>query len=197
MENNEWIWHFREERERNGISRKAVAAVAGISREYLCRLETGRLPVTDKTRKRLAAALKTLYPDPLNLMIDYVRVRFPTMDARHIIEDVLRLKMNYMAQEDHGLYSYSSMYVLGDIAVMTSPMEEKGVLLELKGKGCRQFEAYLDGQKRSWIELFRMFLDEKAVFKRIDLAINDRAGILDIPYLTCISAFTKRHMNSL
>ena len=32
MENNEWIWHFREERERNGISRKAVAAVAGISR---------------------------------------------------------------------------------------------------------------------------------------------------------------------
>ena len=196
MENNEWIWHFREERERNGISRKAVAAVAGISREYLCRLETGKLPVTDKTRKRLAAALKTLYPDPLNLMIDYVRVRFPTMDARHIIEDVLRLKMNYMAQEDHGLYSYSSMYVLGDIAVMTSPMEEKGVLLELKGKGCRQFEAYLDGQKRSWIELFRMFLDEKAVFKRIDLAINDRAGILDIPYLCdkcdrgeCISVF--------
>ena len=32
MENNEWIWYFREERERNGISRKAVAAVAGISR---------------------------------------------------------------------------------------------------------------------------------------------------------------------
>ena len=70
------------------------------------------------------------------------------------------------------------------------------MLLELKGKGCRQFEAYLDGQKRSWIELFRMFLDEKAVFKRIDLAINDRAGILDIPYLCdkcdrgeCISVF--------
>ena len=69
MENNEWIWHFREERERNGISRKSVAAVAGISREYLCRLETGKLPVTDKARKQLTAALKTLYPDPLNLMM--------------------------------------------------------------------------------------------------------------------------------
>ena len=167
MENNEWIWYFREERERNGISRKAVAAVAGISREYLCRLETGKLPVTDKTRKRLAAALKTLYPDPLNLMIDYVRIRFPTMDARHIIEDVLRLKMKYMAQEDHGLYSYSSMYVLGDVVVMTSPKEENGVLLELKGKGCRQFEAYLDGQQRSWYEFFRQCLDEDAVFKRM------------------------------
>ena len=196
MENNEWIWYFREERERNGISRKAVAAVAGISREYLCRLETGKLPVTDKTRKRLAAALKTLYPDPLNLMIDYVRIRFPTMDARHIIEDVLRLKMKYMAQEDHGLYSYSSMYVLGDVVVMTSPKEENGVLLELKGKGCRQFEAYLDGQQRSWYEFFLQCLDEDAVFKRIDLAVNDRAGILDIPYLCdkcdrgeCISVF--------
>lgn len=93
IENNEWIWHFREERERNGISRKAVAAVAGISREYLCRLETGKLPVTDKTRKRLTAALKTLYPDPLNLMIDYVRVRFPTMDARHIIPLISRSRM--------------------------------------------------------------------------------------------------------
>lgn len=149
MENNEWIWYFREERERNGISRKAVAAVAGISREYLCRLETGKLPVTDKTRKRLAAALKTLYPDPLNLMIDYVRIRFPTMDARHIIEDVLRLKMKYMAQEDHGLYSYSSMYVLGDVVVMTSPKEENGVLLELKGKAAASLKPIWMGSKEA------------------------------------------------
>ena len=181
MENNEWIWYFREERERNGISRKAVAAVAGISREYLCRLETGKLPVTDKTRKRLAAALKTLYPDPLNLMIDYVRIRFPTMDARHIIEDVLRLKMKYMAQEDHGLYLLFQYVCAGDVVVMTSPKEENGVLLELKGKGCRQFEAYLDGQQRSWYEFFRQCLDEDAVFKRIDLAVNDRAGFWIFP----------------
>lgn len=64
MENNEWIWYFREERERNGISRKAVAAVAGILREYLCRLETGKLPVTDKTRKRLAAGAQNPVPRP-------------------------------------------------------------------------------------------------------------------------------------
>ena len=51
MENNEWIWHFREERERNGISRKAVAAVAGISREYLCRLETGDGQDKEKARR--------------------------------------------------------------------------------------------------------------------------------------------------
>ncbi len=64
MENNEWIWHFREERERNGISRKAVAAVAGISREYLCRLETGKLPVTDKTRKKARRGAQDPVPRP-------------------------------------------------------------------------------------------------------------------------------------
>ena len=196
MELDEWILQIRREREQNGISRKTVAAAAGVSREYLCRVETGKMPLTDQMQKRLAAALKALYPEPLNLMIDYVRIRFSTMDVRHIIEDVLRLKMKYMVQEDHGFYSYSSMYVLGDITVMTSPDEEKGVLLELKGKGCRQFEAYLNGQKRSWYEFFRQCLAEDAVFKRIDLAINDWAGILDIPFLCdkcdrgeCVSVF--------
>lgn len=196
MELDGWILQFRREREQNGLSRKAVAAVAGVSREYLCRVETGKMPLTDQMQKRLAAALKALYPEPLNLMIDYVRIRFSTMDVRHIIEDVLRLKMKYFVQEDHGFYSYSSMYVLGDVTVMTSPAEEKGVLLELKGKGCRQFEAYLNGQKRNWYEFFRQCLDEDAVFKRIDLAINDRAGILDITFLCdkcdrgeCISVF--------
>ena len=196
MEQDGWILQFRREREQNGISRKAVAAVAGVSREYLCRVETGKMPLTDQMQKRLAAALKALYPEPLNLMIDYVRIRFSTMDVRHIIEDVLRLKMKYFVQEDHGFYSYSSMYMLGDVTVMTSPAEEKGVLLELKGKGCRQFEAYLNGQKRSWYDFFRQCLEEDAVFKRIDLAINDRAGILDIPFLCnkcdngeCVSVF--------
>lgn len=119
MEQGGWILQFRRERERNGISRKAVAAVAGASREYLCRVETGKMPLTDQMQKRLAAALKALYPEPLNLMIDYVRIRFSTMDVRHIIEDVLRLKMKYFVQEDHGFYSYSSMYVLGDVTVRT------------------------------------------------------------------------------
>lgn len=155
MEQDGWILQFRRERERNGISRKAVAAAAGLSREYLCRVETGKMPLTDQMQQRLAAALKALYPEPLNLMIDYVRIRFSTMDIDYILERVLRLKMKYFVQEDHGFYSYSSMYVLGDITVMISPDEEKGVLLELKGKGCRQFEAYLNGQKRSWYEFFR------------------------------------------
>ncbi|MFH5969162.1 replication initiation factor domain-containing protein, partial [Clostridium perfringens] len=65
-----------------------------------------------------------------------------------------------------------------------------------KGKGCRQFESYLLAQGRSWYDFLMDALVEGGVMKRLDLAINDRAGILDIPDLTakckreeCVSLF--------
>ena len=72
---------------------------------------------------------------------------------------------------------------LGDIFIYTSADEEKGVLLELKGRGCRQFESYLLAQERSWYDFLMDALVDGGVMKRIDLAINDHMGILDIPEL--------------
>ena len=72
---------------------------------------------------------------------------------------------------------------LGDIFIYTSADEEKGVLLELKGRGCRQFESYLLAQQRSWYDFLMDALVDGGMMKRIDLAINDHTGILDIPEL--------------
>ena len=79
---------------------------------------------------------------PLTMLFDYVKIRFPTLDIQHIIKDILKLNINYMLHEDYGHYSYTEHYSLGDIFIYTSADEEKGVLLELKGRGCRQFESY-------------------------------------------------------
>ena len=57
-----------------------------------------------------------------------------------------------MLHEDYGRYSYTEHYSLGDIFIYTSADEETGVLLELKGRGCRQFESYLLAQQRSWYD---------------------------------------------
>ena len=78
---------------------------------------------------------------------------------------------------------YTEHYSLGDIFIYTSADEEKGVLLELKGRGCRQFESYLLAQQRSWYDFLMDALVDGGVMKRIDLAINDHTGILDIPEL--------------
>ena len=87
---------------------------------------------------------------PLTMLFDYVKIRFPTLDIQHIIKDILKCNINYMLHEDYGHYSYTEHYSLGDIFIYTSADEEKGVLLELKGRGCRQFESYLLAQQRSW-----------------------------------------------
>ena len=130
--------------------------MAGISREHLSRIESGKVAVTEEMKTKLLEALEKFNPEaPLFLLFDYVRIRFPTLDIQHIIKDVLKLNINYMLHEDFGFYSYTEHYYLGDIFVFTSADEEKGVLLELKGKGCRQFESYLlhrngAGMTSSW-----------------------------------------------
>lgn len=171
--------------------------MAGISREHLSRIESGKVAVTEEMKVKLLEALEKFNPEaPLTMLFDYVRIRFPTLDIGHIIKDILQLNIQYMIHEDFGHYSYTEHYYIGDIFVYTSPDEEKGVLLELKGKGCRQFESYLLAQERSWYDFLMDALVDGGVMKRLDLAINDHTGMLDIPELTekcrneeCVSVF--------
>lgn len=66
---------------------------------------------------------------PLTMLFDYVKIRFPALDIKHVIKDILKLNVNYMIHEDYGRYSYTEHYCLGDVFVYTSDNEEKGVQL--------------------------------------------------------------------
>ena len=197
LNDTDWIDHFKEQRTQYGVSQNQLAVMAGVSREYISRLESGKVTLTEEIKAKLTDALDKLNPEnPLEMVLDYVRIRFPTQDVKHVVEDILKIRLDVMIHEDFGFYSYSEHYVLGDVFVLTSPDEEKGTLLELKGKGCRQRASYLLAQHRSWYDFLMDALLEGGVMKRLDLAINDMAGILDIPELTekcnheeCISVF--------
>ena len=197
LNDTDWIDHFKEQRTQYGVSQNQLAVMAGVSREYISRLESGKVTLTEEIKAKLTDALDKLNPEnPLEMVLDYVRIRFPTQDVKHVVEDILKIRLDVMIHENFGFYSYSEHYVLGDVFVLTSPDEEKGTLLELKGKGCRQMESYLLAQHRSWYDFLMDALLEGGVMKRLDLAINDMAGILDIPELTekcnheeCISVF--------
>ena len=192
-----FITALKEKRLSYGVSQTRLAIMAGISREHLNRIEAGKVNLTDDMQDKLMEAVEKFNPDaPMFLLFDYVRIRFPTLDIQHVIRDILKLNVDYMLHEDYGHYKYTEHYYLGDVFVYTSQDEEKGTLLELKGKGCRQFESYLLAQGRSWYDFLMDALIEGGVMKRLDLAINDRAGILDIPDLTakcnreeCVSLF--------
>ena len=191
------IKELREKRIAYGISQGRLAVASGITREYLNKIESGKMKPSKELLETLHKELARFNPEaPLTMLFDYVRIRFPTLDIGHIIKDILQLNIQYMIHEDFGHYSYTEHYYIGDIFVYTSPDEEKGVLLELKGKGCRQFESYLLAQERSWYDFLMDALVDGGVMKRLDLAINDHTGMLDIPELTekcrneeCVSVF--------
>ena len=90
--------------------------MAGISREHLSRIESGKVSLTLEMKEKLLTALEKFNPDePLFLLFDYVRIRFPTMDIKHIIKDVLRLNIQYMLHEDWAYFSYTEQYYIGDV----------------------------------------------------------------------------------
>ena len=184
MNDKNFIEELRQKREEYGVTQTRLAVACGISREYYNRIEKGKQPLNDELREIIEKQIERFNPqEPLFLLIDYFRVRFPTTDALAIIRDVLQLKSNYMLYEDYGKYGYESKYVLGDINIMCSMQEHLGVLLELKGRGCRQMESYLLAQERSWYDFMLDCLTAGGVVKRLDLAVNDRVGILNIPKL--------------
>ena len=193
----EWITNLEARRKRYGVSQSEYTETAGINRSYYSVLLTGKKRATKKLLEHLEMVLEIFNPDKeMEILFDYVRIRFVTTDERRVIEDAMNIRMQYMIEEAHSFYGYGRQYIYGDITVMVSPEHEKGILLELKGKGCRQFEAFLKVQKRTWYDFFRTAREMGAVFKRIDIAINDRAGILNIPELAakcrrdeCITIF--------
>ena len=153
MNDKNFIEELRQKREEYGVTQRKLAVACGISRTYFNQIENGTVVPSAELKQTIEKQIERFNPqEPLFLLIDYFRVRFPTTDALKIIREVLQLKADYMLYEDFGKYGYESKYVLGDINIMCSMQEHLGVLLELKGRGCRQMESYLLAQERSWYD---------------------------------------------
>ncbi len=180
-----WVRKYREKRLDYGISQTKLSTALGIAREYLNRIENGKIVPPDDTKKEMEEVLERFNPEaPLTLLFDYVKVRFPTTDVKGVIKKIMKLNINFMIHEDHAPNNYDEHYAMGDIYIMASDDLKKGVLLELKGRGCRQFESFLEAQNRSWFDFFESCFLSGAVMKRLDLAINDMTGILSVSELT-------------
>ena len=149
MNDKEFIEELKRKRDKYRKTQLRFSVACGISREYYNRIETGKLPLTEELKETLEKQIERFGPqEPLFLLIDYFLVHFTAIDVLKIMREVLDLKADYMLYEDFGKYGYESKYDLGDINIMCSMQEHLGVLLELKGIGCRQMESYLLAQER-------------------------------------------------
>ncbi|WP_240422299.1 replication initiation factor domain-containing protein [Listeria costaricensis] len=131
--------------------------------------------------------------------IDYVRVSFKTHDVKMIMKEVLHLREEYFYEKQSGRYGYIGTWIMDFIQVyFSADHDDRGVLIEMSGQGCREFEAILECRKKTWIDFFQDCIAHKGNFTRIDLAIDDRMKNLNIRTLfnkmqkgECISKFRK------
>lgn len=181
----EWGEELKEKRVLYGAKSKDIARITGIHEKTLSLIENGKRKASPLLQELLERTVDMFNPDyEIFAIYDYIRVRYANHNFENLIKNVLKLNPNAFVKENYGLYGYTGQYRFGDIAVLTSDEEnERGTLFELKGKGCRFMEEILLTQNRSWHEFFNDCLLNGGVFKRLDIAINDTAGILSIPEL--------------
>ena len=184
MDDMEFIEALKEKRNACGYSQTRLAKELHISRQNLNEIENGKTRASREMKHTLLRYLDYCKcTQPFTLTVDYLRVRFPTTDALEIIKNVLSMKIEYFIHEDYGLFGYEELYSYGEIIVTASKDASMGVLLELRGMGCRHLEYVLQARGVSWYSFLSRCMDYQGIFKRLDLAVNDMCGLLDIEIL--------------
>lgn len=194
MNDIKFIETLKQKRNACDYSQSRLAQELQISRQNLNEIENGKTKASKEMKHILLHYLDYCNcTQPFTLTIDYLRVRFPTTDALEIIKNVLAMKSEYFIHEDYGMYGYEEQYVYGDISVNASKDSSMGVLLELRGMGCRNLEYVLQARGIDWYYFLRCCIDYQGVFKRIDLAVNDMGGLLDIEIAVCVQTSSPKY----
>ncbi len=184
MSDMEFIETLKEKRTACGYSQTRLAKELHISRQNLNEIENGKTRASREMKHTLLRYLDYCKcTQPFTLTVDYLRVRFPATDALEIIKNVLAMKIEYFIHVDYGLFGYEELYSYGEIIVTASKDASMGVLLELRGTGCRHLEYVLEARGISWYDFLSRCMDYQGIFKRLDLAVNDMCGLLDIEIL--------------
>lgn len=122
-----------------------------------------------------------------HLKIDYLDVRLPSMTANQVIEKILRVSDKHM-EDVGGLYGFSNRVKFigrNDVHILyNGDRDTLNCILHLSGSGCRWFEKVLKYETiNDWKDFLCRCYDAyaKTNFLRLDLAMDDCDGTLDIP----------------
>lgn len=112
----------------------------------------------------------------LRACVDWAEATFIFVSPTQLISDILLLNpANFFS--DIGKNGYRQSLRNGSIAIYFDGREDMGVHLEMKGRGCREYEGY---NKRSWKQLFEVMVSHQASFSRLDIAVDDFEGFFTI-----------------
>lgn len=166
------------------MKQKDMAGKLRVTRNYISMVESGKKKISKKMEEDIRTTFN-LYGAvlPMEAKLDFLRVRFKINDPFKVIEKVLGMDSNIFGHKEFGFYHYTATYFFSEIFVYYHPSDvDMGVLLEFKGKGCREFESILEAQNRTWTEFFWSLYEEELFGKniqvdtkitRIDVALDE------------------------
>lgn len=103
-------------------------------------------------------------------------------DSPDSIKDYLGIRDLDWEECEHGLMGYPKRYKCGHINILFGGSDDMGVCCTLSGQGCREFESFGHGNWRFLFELIHS-QGSDVWLTRLDLAFDDRVGILDMDQL--------------
>ncbi|EKZ3786369.1 XRE family transcriptional regulator [Listeria monocytogenes] len=168
-----------------GLTQQTFAEKMAIPRTVVSKIENNHRPVSSTF---LAKLKESFYLDggllTMEAKIDFLRVRFQINSPDLVIEKVLRMDSNAFMYKDYGFYHYTETYCFSEIFVFFNPNDiHMGVMVELRGQGCREYELILEEYKESWSHFFwRLYQDNlfedglivDTKITRIDIALDEK-----------------------
>ncbi|WP_413487874.1 replication initiation factor domain-containing protein [Carnobacterium divergens] len=186
MEKNGRTDDLKKRRLAIGLKQSEVAKVIGISQRSISNYESGQRKIDDNVLKKINDLYSryAISDTKLEVKFDYFRMRFPTHDFKKIINEVLLMDFDSFLAEDKALYGYVETYYYGSIRVMNSmPNDERGILIQMSGEGCRHYDDVLETLDQDWKTFIRRCLDYKGSATRVDVALDDYEEVMPIPLM--------------
>ena len=168
-----------------GLKQKELADKLEIERSLISKIESGKRTISKELELKI---IDRLHLDggraSVEAKIDFLRIRFKTLDIQTIIEKLLHMDTNWFTHEARGFYHYTETFSYGSIRLFRNPEDmNMGIMLDLSGEGCRQLEdIFEEDNNRTWTEFFRSLYDDDIFGKniivdtkitRIDIALDE------------------------
>lgn len=184
--------HIKTIREMMNLKQAEFAEKIGISRPLLALVETDSKPITDEFVKKMYTAFPDL-KNALDLQFDWVTITFADMTGEQVINDVMRLKSELFLERSTTQNFYTREFAFaGEKNIYVQDFEptkdvdtnqdvqKVSATMYLTGQGTRLFEKALLEQGLTWKKFFVQAKRFKGTFSRLDIAINDNWGLLDM-----------------
>ncbi len=125
--------------------------------------------------------------EELSALIDWCQVTIKEVPSEAVIEDVLRIPLELMTVTGYekGIAGHEVVAIFDNIKVLkpTGNAQYQGFQILMSGKGCRNYENFLQLNEETWFDFFNRVCQYHINFPRIDLAIDDRKPYLSVPDL--------------